>query len=254
VNDRARVRDLTHHFTKSAAKTPRGLIRLEARYADDPSSSDFLAVYFDRQASEAFEKDLDALKMMNTDYNVTNLYSVSTDDKLLSIKALPFSTDSVFRVALGLQTERDGVINFRLAAKGSDLSEMPVYLTDETYGTKNDLTGDKIYSVSLKAGDYGERFWLNVPVIYTAIPEIVPEEKMFSAYCSHGIVRLNVSGNLPGKGIFSVINTMGQLKFIRNIPSSGYYEFATGLKEGIYIVTYGSGRFMGSVKIFIQDR
>ena len=51
---------------------------------------------------------LDALKLMNTDLNVPNLYAVTPQTDLLSISALPLPADSITRVPLGIKTEKAG--------------------------------------------------------------------------------------------------------------------------------------------------
>ena len=93
VNNDARIIDLTHPITKSDVD-PRPLIRLAAGYTDDTLSFDQLVIYFDEKATDNFDGQLDALKLMNTDYMVANFYTVGPDGKKLSISALPVITDT----------------------------------------------------------------------------------------------------------------------------------------------------------------
>ena len=73
-----------------------------------------MVIYFDEKAQTGFDTYLDALKLMNTDYNVPNLYASGTDGTKLSIDALPESQDSLRSIPLGLKTNIDGNIVFRI--------------------------------------------------------------------------------------------------------------------------------------------
>ena len=76
VNNSARINDLTHPFLKSANSSSRFLIRATAAFTDDTASADPSVIYFDDFAQPSFDGRLDALKLMNTDWLVTNFYSV----------------------------------------------------------------------------------------------------------------------------------------------------------------------------------
>ena len=52
---------------------------------------------------------------------------------------------------------------------------MRIYLTDKVSGTEQDLLPDKVYSLSLGAGEYNDRFFLNFP---TKQPEPMEQEQM----------------------------------------------------------------------------
>ena len=65
-----------------------------ATFADDPASTDPMVIYFDEKAQTGFDSYLDALKLMNTDYYVPNLYAFGADGTKLSIDALPENQDT----------------------------------------------------------------------------------------------------------------------------------------------------------------
>jgi len=70
-----RVNNQSHIFFKSSLSANRFLIRLTAAFTDDAASADPMVVYFDDDAAVAFDRELDALKLFNTDMMVTNLFS-----------------------------------------------------------------------------------------------------------------------------------------------------------------------------------
>jgi len=81
LDNSVRITDLTHSFMKSDEESSVPLLRLGAAFEDDTTSTDPMVVYFDQKAETGFNSGLDALKLMNTDYYVPNLFSVSTDGK-----------------------------------------------------------------------------------------------------------------------------------------------------------------------------
>jgi hypothetical protein len=87
-----------------------------------------VVIYFDEKATDKFDGQLDALKLMNTDYMVANFYTVGSDGKKLSISALPVITDTLFRIPLGLSTNLDSKVLFRISTLEGNLKDMMAYL------------------------------------------------------------------------------------------------------------------------------
>ncbi len=79
-----RIANLTHSFAKSKGISSVPVLRITAGFSDDPGSSDPLVIYFDNKASDNFNNRLDALKLLNTDLSVANLYAVNPDGSKLS--------------------------------------------------------------------------------------------------------------------------------------------------------------------------
>ena len=80
---------------------------------DNGTPSDPAVIYFDSSATQLFDKDLDALKLMNTDTLVPNLYSMTPDTKKLSINAVPFPSNEHRIIPLGLRNSKRWMDNFR---------------------------------------------------------------------------------------------------------------------------------------------
>ena len=91
LDNSVRISDLTHSFIKSDPDESKPLLRLTASFSDDPASTDPAVIYFVDNAETSFDNKFDALKLMNTDLNVPNLYGVGSDGSKLSINALPSS-------------------------------------------------------------------------------------------------------------------------------------------------------------------
>ena len=160
VTNNIRTNDLTHAFLKSVTSDSLPLLRIAAGFADDGTPSDPTVIYFDSSATQFFDKNFDALKLMNTDIHVPNLYTITPDSNRLSINAMPFSTDSIKRIQIGLKTAIDGWVTFTT----SDLKYIPagefMYLADNVAGIYQTLKLNSPYRVFLKAGQYETRFSL----------------------------------------------------------------------------------------------
>lgn len=253
LDNRVRLTTLSPSLAKSEGKAPSGILRLTATFAGDPLSSDPAVIYFDEKAGSGFDPMLDALKLMNTDYLVPNLYSVGSDGKKLSINALPQSTDTLRVIALGLKTEIDGEIVFTLTDLPEEINETRIFIYDKVTGTEIEMHEGSEYRVRLDPGNYSGRFFLNLRSTSTSVINPLAEE-LFTAYSSHGFLKTIVKTEITGPGHLSVLNLTGQTVFIEKIYDSGYHEFNPGLKEGVYIVTFTSSNYKGSKKIYFRNR
>ena len=255
LDNNVRVTDLTHAFAKSGEKSSIPLLRLAAKFADDPASSDPMVIYFDEKAGKGFDSNLDALKLMNTDYSVPNLYAIGTDGSKMSIDALPeLREDTICPIPLGIKLNRDGCIIFRLIDVDANLSGKKIYISDMESGTEHDLLDKKEYTVCLNTGEYLNRFYINLSSVATVIPEIVPDDRLFSVYSYNGLIKYFVNTDKTGPGTLSVINLTGQVLFVKRIYDSGYNELNPAIINGIYIVTFVSENYRVSKKIFIENR
>jgi hypothetical protein len=131
---------------------------------------------------------------------------------------------------------------------------MKINISDLVSGTENDLLNSKEYKVYLEAGEYKNRFFLNISDKITEIPDTSSNKKLFSVYSSHGIVKAYFNTDRIGSGLLSIYNLTGQVLFTTRIIDSGYYEFNPGFKNGIYIVRFVTKTYQDSKTIFIENR
>lgn len=253
LTNSVRITDTSHGFMKSEIKSQIPLLRLNASFEDDTTTIDRAVIYFDEKATSGFDSYLDALKLMNTDYEVPNLYSVGSDGKKLSINALPPEGEKLTKVPLGIKISHDGYIVFSLDYVEEELSGNKIFLTDLFSGIEQDLMNGSDYRVYLSEGEYNNRFWLNLSSEPTAVDDLPADETMFSVYSSHGILKVFINTDKTGKGIMTVSNLTGQLLVVKKVVEHGYFEINPGLKDGIYFVNFNSGSYRGSRKVLIKN-
>lgn len=262
LTNETRITDLTHQLIKSgkgdnSGENVKPLIRLSAAYKDDFFSADPLVVYFDEKATLNFDGQLDALKLMNTDYMMVNFYLIGPDNKKLSISSLPFmTTDSLYRIPLGLVTGFDGNIVFSVRSLQGDLSGMDIFLTDLVTGSVLDIKKENTLEVYLPAGQYENRFYLNFRNLQTGINDIIldSDERLFNIYDSNGILKLQINHINGNKGRLTILNLAGQILISNEYYSPGIYELKSQVKKGIYIAVFSSGNEKESKKLFVWNR
>jgi hypothetical protein len=254
MNNDVRITDMMHPLIKSGGES-RPLIRLTAEYEGDTLSVDPVVIYFDEKATESFDGQLDALKLMNTDWFVTNFYSIGSDGRKMSINALPLITDTLYRVPLGIKINMPGNILFKVKTLEGDLNEMEIYFTDTIAGERrlvNQLSG---YEASLAAGEHEGRFFLEFRNLSTGIHDNTAKpEDLFNIYSTGGILKLEINELYGREGTLRLLNLTGQILLTCRYYDRGTYELNPGFKSGIYIASFSTGSKRSSRKVYIGSR
>ena len=250
MTNSVRTNDLAPTY-RDAILDNRTILRFTANLESSNPFEDVALIYFDNLASRSFNKELDALKLINTAVLVPNLYTISTDPKQLSIYAIPQPGDSTTKIPVGITTLSDGWVTF----KAKDISSLPaslyIYLVDNQQGITQDLKRNPDYRFNLKAGTYNQRFTLVFSL--TELNPVIPvAEKMF--ILKRSASQYTATINLPGTsgGSLFVTNMLGQIIMLREVFDQQTVEINPGSSSGLYIVTVISGNRKQSEKILIQ--
>ena len=236
---------------KEAFIDQRTILRFAANFKITNATEDAAVIYFDEQASRSFDEDKDALKMMNTNTLVPNLYFLSTDSKQLSISGMPTPSDSISKVPLGITILRDGWINFN----AKDISQLPsslhIYLVDNEKRVSQDLKQQPEYLFYLKAGVNNQR--LTLVFSLSEINPISPvTEKMFTVIHSASLFMIKMNLPFNTKGSIFVTNMKGQVILRREVFEQETVEISPNSASGLYIITVISGNRKTSEKILIR--
>lgn len=251
MNNTVRVNDLTHPFLKTNEDVDNLYFRLTTTYTDSPRSSDPMVIYFDENATRKFDSDFDALKLMNTDHDVTNLYSLLPGGAKLSINALPEIVDSIITIPLGLTTYKSGEISFRIKDFENLYLGMKIYLHDAATGRNQDLLPEKEYKIYLEAGEYTSRFSIRLINNGPDLPDIDHNDS-FHIYYSNGSLEANI-GYLDGhEGVLHLFDMAGHKLLTGKVFENGRYKFNPKVSNGIYIVVLLFGNDVKTKKILIK--
>jgi hypothetical protein len=246
-----RVNDLTHPFLKSAGALGPPLIRATAAFTDDVTSADHTVIYFDNAAEKSFDWNYDAMKLFNTDMMVTNFYSVLPEGRKLSINALPYQADTSLCIPLGLTTYRDGEVSFRLKEIDNLLPGVSFYFLDAVTRANISLSENNDYKVSLKAGEYNNRFSLSLVMDVTGIEDLPASAGIFTAYASGAMVRTEIFAIENGEGLVTIYDTGGRRFFLKRVYETGRHDFIINVKPGLYIVRYETGVHQKTIELIL---
>jgi hypothetical protein len=250
--NQARVNDLSPSFHKNAYSETRPLLRLTARIAEEGTSADPVVIYFDHDATSDFDKEMDALKLMNTDVLVPSLYAIAPNADRLSINGMPYPVDSITVIPLGLMSKKEGLIIFH----ASEIERMPfelyIYLCDNKTGAYQNLILHPEYMVHLDEGVYENRFSL---VFSQYDLRYQPgSDESFHVYSSRNRLFIYIN-QLSGENTdLSIHNMLGQQILHRQLSGNGYQEMDLEVNTGIYIVSLYSGKGVYSKKVYINNQ
>lgn len=249
VNNTARVNDLAPNFHRERPLTE-PLLRISAGFTDDGMPADPAVIYFDNNALEDFEQELDALKIMNTDPAVPNLY-VMAGSQRLSIAAWPDDIDSSTVIPLGLTTDREGYISFTMPVRERIPAGWHFYLYDKEADITHDLHTATPYRLLLKKGTYNNRFFL----VLQAGSDTTPDNTAYYHAFSTGNNLYGQFDKVPGEKCAIVVsNFSGQVLLRKDFTGNGRYLLGSQYSSGIYIVTFLANGQQVSKKVFISNQ
>lgn len=229
------------------------LLRLRANLSGN-TESDPTVIYFQNKASQKFDGDLDALKIMNTNAGIPSIYTISSDQQNLSINALSLP-DSSLQIPLGVQMMKDGELAFFI----TDINALPTYLfcylLDKTTGNYHELKQNSRYTFDLAAGIYENRFSLvfSRKEILSAQISAEPTAVGFQIYGAGKNLQIILNIPTGQKADIRFINMAGQVLITKTYAQSGSYPLNLQLPNGIYqVVCYTSDSII-TKQIFIGN-
>jgi hypothetical protein len=249
--NQTRINNLNPVFHKPIMEETLPFLRFTAGFENSPGNEDPMVIYFNNDASWNFDKEYDALKLMNTDLLVPSIYSVSSDASKLSINALPRLADTISIIPIGLKTERDGWISFHARDIENIPADLHVYFADSRTGICHNLLLNRDARINLDAGLYEGRFSL---IFSLKDLQYKPGgNENFYAYSFAGILYVYMKLDPGEKGILSVYNMIGQPVYHSELYINGFQQIPTDLKTGIYVISLSSSKGNYQKKLFISN-
>lgn len=249
VKNEARVNNLSPTFHKNAERDSRPLFRLNAKFEGTHSREDFLAIYFDYGATKRFEKELDALKIYNTDADVPNLFAISEDDHRLSIGAYLQPYDENLEIPLGIKTDKSGNVTLRLQLQENMPVGYNVYLKDKATGAVQDLSRVPVYSLPVGNGLIEGR--LSLVFSSSDISQGSFGTNSFDVYANDGFLYVKIAMK-ETQASLRLTNMAGQVMLQQNIYGEGIHRLSSAPLPGAYLVTIFTDQGILSKKIYLQ--
>lgn len=250
MTNSVRVNKMNPTF-KSAGIDSRQILRFSAGFDENQAHPDPLVLYFDPTATTGFDTHADALKMMNTNQEVPNIYALTEDSRQLSISGMPHLSDSIYRMPVGIKILRNGWINFSAKSIEQLPSDYNIYLYDADNGSYNDLKMNPVYRFYLKSGAYDQRFVLILSKSELSA-EVSSREKLFKITRSGSDYLVNILPVNLGNGTLYVRNMAGQTIQEMNVSDQQSVEISRNARNGLYVVTIVAGDRTFSEKTLIR--
>lgn len=246
--NQVRVNNLNPLFFKNSATGPTSYIRISARH-EGSETADYMVVYFNDGMIEDFDPATDALKLMNTDPSVPNIYTQSRDDKDLSIDAINYPIDNTVSIPLVVNSGKKGTITL----KATQVVELPhgyyLYLKDNQTGKIQDLQSSPEYRYDANEETLLERF--SILLSKSKLSQEILGTKSFNAFIQDGTVYLNLSLK-EEQVMVQVTDLMGRTILQTSVYGEGNHKLGLLKATGVYIVSLYTDMGIISKKIYLN--
>jgi hypothetical protein len=212
--------------------------------------TDQIFICFNEYATEGFDSDFDAYKLMGID-EAPQLYSIAGDE-ILSINALPeMSSGMVIPLGfkVGAETEYT-IIASDLESFGLSTG---IYLEDLQEGVITDLTEQNEYTFVANPEDDPDRFLIHFGVVgIEDQPQDVETNKDITIYSVENSVYIRNNTKQAIQGDVSICNAMGQEIMRTKLLNNSLNKIDVNTEAGYYIVKVNTGTDLYTEKVFIK--
>ncbi len=250
-SNQTRINNLNPFYHSPVQEENVPLMRFTAGFESNPGSEDPMVIYFNDAASWNFEKDYDALKLMNTDWLIPDFYAISSDTMKMSIYSLPPLVDSINVVPVGLEIEKNGWISLRMRDTENIPTNLHVYFADSKTVMIQSLSQNNDVRIKLDAGLYKNRFSL---IFSLKDLQYNPGTNLnFYAYGFEETLYIYMHFDPGEKGSLVVYNMLGQPVCHSDLLVNGFQQVPVDLKPGIYVICLSSSKGTYTKKVFINN-
>lgn len=243
-----RTNTLNPHFHKNTSTEEKPIIRLSAS-KQGTERADFLVIYISDDATAAFNPELDALKLKNTDPDVPNLYTTSGDGRELSIKSIAYPSAPTCITDLGLTIKFTGQVTLSAENLVNIPSGYNVYLKDSYSGIIRNLSVNPDYSFSSEATTYNDRFKLILSSEDISQGAFTPDS--FIAYSKEGTIWINLKHN-DNDMFLQLTDITGRVVLRKQLYEKGEFSLCGVKRDQVYIVSLITGKGILSKKVYVD--
>lgn len=234
-------------FSQSATQ----LLRIKAYNVNTTDYADEAVIYFDSNATLGYDPMYDAFKLLNTDPNLPNIYTVSENNKL-AINCLPMigKTEIILPLEIKVNTKGDYEVNFSEIKNFA--SDVEIYLIDNDKNITQNIKNKTVYTFSIKPTAADGRFQIKFThSISTSILKNKTQKSPFIIWSNSNMLNITLVHS-PQTTVHSlnIYNLAGQCILNDKKLSEGTYKFE--LEKGIYIVKLSDENKVATQKIYIK--
>jgi hypothetical protein len=239
MNNSVRVSTTTARFYKK--KQPIKELRIKAYNADTPNLYDETAIYFTNNATHNFDKNADAMKLMNNDRHLPNIYSLTDENKKLAINGIPLLTCEELIIPLGISVSIDG--NYEINANDIKdfYGETNIWLVDKELNNRIQVINENpVYKFFIRAGNNENRFYLKLyPKNSVNVVQNRYDENMINAYYYNNNIHITLSSQFSVlNSQLSILNLLGQEIYKTQISNLKSQISTANFEKGTYIIKF----------------
>ncbi|SDS40650.1 T9SS type A sorting domain-containing protein [Christiangramia echinicola] len=253
VTNEVRINNFSQNFYRNQDgeidKNNKSLIRLKAGY-DDYELKDAMVIYFSPYAKLKFEKDKDAFKIMNTNVQVPNIYSLDPFQKKLSVIGIPHPDGSeIERIPLGINVEKEGWLIIEL----SEIENISgnLLLIDKDKRIVHDLKDNNEFRVYLKKGIYESRFELVFSENFINNEELIFKDPIM-VWNENNLVQVKLTLDPHQEGLIRAISVTGQTLEQRQVKGSETLQLEGIKSSGLYFIVLTTAQGKHTKKVLIK--
>jgi hypothetical protein len=224
----------SHNTLRASASGFHNEILFKVSPESNPNIYDLTAVGLRPDAKEAGDNQ-DKSKMYQENSSTFLLYSLSTDNKKLSVNVVPEETHSV---KLCLHPGSHGGVMTLTASRIESIAK--AWLEDLLTNQIIDLTQQDTYTFTASPQDTPERFIVHFSNAPTGMDEI--RENFLQCYYSQGEIVVNGLKDADLRSSLSIIDLQGRTVYRGAITQAPEMRFALTLPDGIYLVRLHGNR------------
>jgi hypothetical protein len=244
INNNARINNLSPAFHKAAsADVP--LFRFSV--SDPDNAKDYLTVYFNSEATERFDKRLEALKILNTDTTAPLIYAISSDHEKLSIIAAAGQGAEETVIPLVLRQFHGSTIDFSTETT-TTLPIVNALLLDAQTGNQYNLLQQKTVTLTLPPGLYSNRFYI---VFTDKDKAAVNYKNELTAFAANHQISIVLNAKTGGSGTLKIVNISGQVVYEKTMSGYGIHTIDQSFPDGIYVALFESDQGLFKKKLLI---
>ena len=226
------------------------LLRVKAIKNNSPNMSDEAVIYFNEQASAKFDKNNDALKIIGSNANELNVYTLSDDRAKLSINALPPLNNQTVSVPLEIKANDNGEYSISISEMTNISSQAKVYLVDMVLGKTQEMEVNSVYSFKNIPEKAEGRFFIEFNPKSSTNVENPEGNVILYSYTSGENLNVLYSNTSNDPGTLDIFNTVGQKVINTTKVNNGNYRFS--LSNGSYIIRLVTNNKTYSKKVIIE--
>lgn len=250
INNNSRVNSSNPSFHKDKDSTTK--IRLSLCYKHGDVKCDHTVIYFADTKDETFNRDLEALKIYNTDSRVPNLYTITSDNQQVSINAVKQLNDTDLIIPLGIRADK----SFGLTLKLTQIDNFPydtrLHLVDKYTAKYVDLLKhNEDTEVEIFPDAIGNRY-----VIVCSKSDISTSTLLkpnLNAYYDLGTIYVGLNLYTGTTGDISITNISGQIVYSTHFNNSHFLKINAPWPSGVYIIKLNSGNRLITKKILVNN-